>query len=461
VKTYQLKALWPLLQFETAKAPLLATLDAYGGGLVKYAVSQDGFWLFSQIEQPFNVHESEGLTGFHPADLVPKQIDGVDGYFHALQGGAPLLPLPFTAAQLIEFDRRTGGLVVASIERGNDTEGWIAELGKNNPDAAELASGIHGGKWPVDLADLADTKTDNVSKPRFHLAGGIVVPSASAKAAKSVLDEAQRQQDAIRLMGISPDLLKEIDRQKDMEKLIGGGVSSLANATYLQDIKQNQDLLRAMHPSASEIAAEALGRQLSSVGLGVDTHLQSQSVLQKEIEKATGVGIGTVGEIVRQHEREGLDAMQRHINPSARDIFEKMEREGIEKALADAKGRETVIEFTPPPFYDHQAAINRQRERDREHAIETARLEEIARQEVRDEYAARKQAAPSPATPVGTETQEARQKRRYDLCIAAGLQMPSDDYSHLPTGIGALARAENISTAAFSKDVKTYIASRR
>ncbi len=222
MKTYQLKALWPLLEFETAKAPLLATLDAYGGGLVKYAVSQEGFWLFSQTQQPFNVHESEGLTGFHPADLVPKQIDGVDGYFYALQGGTPLLPLPFTAAQLIEFDRRTGGLVMGNITRGSHTEGWIAELGENNPDAAELARGIHGGKWPVDLADLVDTKTDNVSKPRFHLASGIV-PSASAKAAKSVFDEVQRLQDAIRLTGISPDLLKEIDRQKDLEKLVDGG----------------------------------------------------------------------------------------------------------------------------------------------------------------------------------------------------------------------------------------------
>jgi hypothetical protein len=79
-KTYPLKALWPLLPFEVAAAPLLATLDAYGGGLVKYAVTQDGVWLFSP-SQPFTVHESENLTGFHPADLVPKQIDGIEGYF--------------------------------------------------------------------------------------------------------------------------------------------------------------------------------------------------------------------------------------------------------------------------------------------------------------------------------------------------------------------------------------------
>jgi len=123
-KTYPLKALWPLLPFEVAAAPLLATLDAYGGGLVKYAVSQDGIWLFSPA-QPLTASESENLTGFHPADLVPKQIDGVEGYFYALLGGAPLLPMPFTADQLIAFDKRTAGLIASCIERGNDTDKWI------------------------------------------------------------------------------------------------------------------------------------------------------------------------------------------------------------------------------------------------------------------------------------------------------------------------------------------------
>ncbi|MFZ2391909.1 MAG: hypothetical protein WA134_12630 [Rhodoferax sp.] len=120
-KTYPLKALWPLLPFEVAAAPLLATLDAYGGGLVKYAVSQDGIWLFS-FAQPLTASESEGLTGFHPADLVPKQLDGVDGYFYAVQGGAPLLPLPFTADQLTEFNKRTAGLIASCIERGSETD---------------------------------------------------------------------------------------------------------------------------------------------------------------------------------------------------------------------------------------------------------------------------------------------------------------------------------------------------
>ncbi|MEI8326738.1 MAG: hypothetical protein WCH44_15505 [Betaproteobacteria bacterium] len=115
---------------------------------VKYAVNQDGLWLFAP-DQAFTASESEGLTGFHPADLIPKNIDGVDGDFYGRQDGAPMLPLPFTAEHLIEFDKRTTGLIAASIERGSDTEDWIAELEKVNPDAAELAKGIRHCNWPL------------------------------------------------------------------------------------------------------------------------------------------------------------------------------------------------------------------------------------------------------------------------------------------------------------------------
>jgi hypothetical protein len=150
-KTYLLKALWPLLPFEVAPAPLQATFDTYRGGLVKYAASPDEFWFYSLAEL-FNEHESVGLTGYHPADLSPKQIDGVEGYFHGLRGGLPLLAIPFTVEQLTKFKKRTGGLIESCIERGSETDAWIAELQKNNPDAAELAKGIRTGKWPVDLA---------------------------------------------------------------------------------------------------------------------------------------------------------------------------------------------------------------------------------------------------------------------------------------------------------------------
>lgn len=149
VKTYQLKDLWSLLPLERANPPLTATLDAFGGGLVKYAVFHDGIWLFAS-EDLLNVHESEALTGFHPADLIPKKIEGLDGYLYTLQEGAPLLPIPFYKDQLIEFDERLAGLIASMLERGDDTDAWIANVEKINPEAAELARGILYGQWPVD-----------------------------------------------------------------------------------------------------------------------------------------------------------------------------------------------------------------------------------------------------------------------------------------------------------------------
>ena len=66
--------------------------------------------------------------------------------------------------------------------------------------------------------------------------------------------------------------------------------------------------------------------------------------------------------------------------------------------------------------------------------------------------------APEVENPVTNETAEQRQQRRYEVCIKAGLPIQSDNtYARLPRGIGALARAEVISTTAFSKDVKLHI----
>ncbi len=55
------------------------------------------------------------------------------------------------------------------------------------------------------------------------------------------------------------------------------------------------------------------------------------------------------------------------------------------------------------------------------------------------------------------ETAEQRQKRRYQACVDAGLKMPSDDYAHLPRGIGKLAKAEGITRPAFAQDIKAHI----
>ena len=42
-KTYPLKALWPLLPFEVAPAPMQATLDAYGADWSSTLSAQMGF----------------------------------------------------------------------------------------------------------------------------------------------------------------------------------------------------------------------------------------------------------------------------------------------------------------------------------------------------------------------------------------------------------------------------------
>lgn len=58
---------------------------------------------------------------------------------------------------------------------------------------------------------------------------------------------------------------------------------------------------------------------------------------------------------------------------------------------------------------------------------------------------------------VKKETAEQRQARRYQMCIDAGLLMPKNNFSHLPRGVGKLAKKEGISTASFSQDVKKHI----
>jgi hypothetical protein len=70
------------------------------------------------------------------------------------------------------------------------------------------------------------------------------------------------------------------------------------------------------------------------------------------------------------------------------------------------------------------------------------------------------EASPAPVvaeSASGGESTEQRQARRYQACIDAGLTMPNDDYSHLPRGIGALARVEGISRQSFSEDLKAHI----
>mgnify|MGYP000042915104 CR=1 FL=1 len=56
------------------------------------------------------------------------------------------------------------------------------------------------------------------------------------------------------------------------------------------------------------------------------------------------------------------------------------------------------------------------------------------------------------------ETQEQRRARRYQMCLDAGLKMPTDDYGRLPNGIKRLAEeVEKVSRQSFAEDIKAHI----
>jgi hypothetical protein len=74
----------------------------------------------------------------------------------------------------------------------------------------------------------------------------------------------------------------------------------------------------------------------------------------------------------------------------------------------------------------------------------------------RPQAASAPQAISEPATVV--ETAPERNLRRYEMCIAAGLNMPDNDYARLPNGIRYVAVKEGISRQAFNNTVKAHLA---
>lgn len=67
------------------------------------------------------------------------------------------------------------------------------------------------------------------------------------------------------------------------------------------------------------------------------------------------------------------------------------------------------------------------------------------------------QPQPDPQRPLALpESKEIRQAKRWALCVDAGLRMPSDTYSPLPRGVGAIADSLGISRQAFSQDLKAH-----
>jgi hypothetical protein len=64
---------------------------------------------------------------------------------------------------------------------------------------------------------------------------------------------------------------------------------------------------------------------------------------------------------------------------------------------------------------------------------------------------------PPTAKPSVRESPAALNRRRYQMCIDAKMELPDNDYATLPRGINVLAKREGITTQAFSKSVKKHI----
>lgn len=146
----------------------------------------------------------------------------------------------------------------------------------------------------------------------------------------------------------------------------------------------------------------------------------------------------TVAEILRLAETPSiLDA-----GKPLPDLFERTRLDEVleqTKAASDRLESPELHHWTQTGIADYERAFN----------------DELARIEARAVFQSRQQ--PQAEAPADGESQKQRQARRYQACIDAGLTMPTDDYSHLPTGIGKLAKAEGITRQAFAEDVKAHI----
>lgn len=113
-----------------------------------YLFHDDGVWL--RLTEEFwklTPDERKASIGINPGKLTCSDGE-VWGKRTDTGEAAPILPFPFTAAQLLELDERTGGTFSEHIYCGNETDERISEIARLNPKAAELARALIYGELP-------------------------------------------------------------------------------------------------------------------------------------------------------------------------------------------------------------------------------------------------------------------------------------------------------------------------
>ena len=231
---------------------------------------------------------------------------------------------------------------------------------------------------------------------------------------------------------IEPSLLKTIQSASKEEALLKAATGGFDLQMIQTAIEEDARLKAATGNLDLQLVKELekTQRRLSMAGLA-----------QEIQNRATSLSSGILNQIELDLIQQALPANQyRQSNPTASEIYEQMNQKAIDDAKLRGERPLTEIIFTPP--YDFQRAESdrrdRQRERDREHDIETARLAEIARLQVRDEHEASKQAAvgagatvtDAPVTNTNPQntTAQGRKPKRRDL-LAPLIQDAQNDCS--------------------------------
>lgn len=154
-KTYSQEALIEMCRLEgTPKdAHTLGVADVCALVLLDegvYFSLGDGFFNLLPSEQ----EASTGYPRLKPQETPYGRLYGLPG---------PLLSFPFTAAQLLELDQRTGGVFSERLHCGDETDELIAEIAQRNPRAAELARAVIYRELPPEHVEKPAPEADSAS----------------------------------------------------------------------------------------------------------------------------------------------------------------------------------------------------------------------------------------------------------------------------------------------------------
>ncbi|RVT52748.1 hypothetical protein [Rubrivivax albus] len=397
-----------------------------------YELRDDGAWLrANDVEDSFN---------WTPACDVAAAHDGPDPLT------TPALPFPFTARQLAAFmldgwgwflhQRFVGDDGLLDVETAQALLGGVRDAKPREAIEAALAALVQARHF-VGEPDAELAKAEKVAASTFD--------ALNAKAEKlhdwRAKGISEQERDArVQRRNAMTDSAKAALRQAQTAQhedhkawrsrmvlwLLGAGDRKYSRDEWQALLKLEQASAwlagHAPDPSPEEKREELIGWYDATVradywfGISSVTAVEAAQLLSCE----------------NPHDPDSanwLETTTEHLNPEAkRELLRGFDDEGGKRSLTEwlqcAKSRGWRYD----PWIEHYIA---------------ARGDSLP--------------CPTRGVPAEETSQAQRQARRYQMCVDAGLVMPTNDYASLPRGISALAKQEGITRQAFSEDVKAHI----